>query len=936
MTGDARRRSGKGGKKCPGPDGAPVEFFQQLWPSVGPLILKVINEGIEREQFTADLTLGLIVLLPKKLDQRLLTNKRPITLLNTVYKLGAKVMQRRLTPILQRIIAPQQFAFLPGRNIHHSLILLGEMLDQAAATGEEYVLLKMDVIKAFDRINWAYLLALLDKSGMSGTLSKFVKASFAEAGSAVLLNGRLTKRIPLSRSVRQGCPLSPLLFILAFDPLNAILKDAIIRGTIVGVRFPKHDLHLLQNMFADDLYLLIRAVMCYTLELQRILHCFGEATGLVCAWNKTVASAIPAGPPPAALWLLPWSWEDDENASPLLGAPTAQTIAVEPLETSVLSKLENTLEKLRTRKLALAARITVANSLLLGCIWYLIVVWAGARTFLTKLQRLIDAFVWAGRPRVDRYTIALPKAAGGLGLLGVEAQYNALTSNTMLWLLMEGDHPLQQILRGHVHQASARRWGILDLTWMFSPCGTMKMGGSGPWQNICKGWAALKKRLSPRRPVNLEEWGNLPLWRPHLNHLETKMVRCSTLAQKALRDSGFVCVSDVWTNGPGFISWHEARGRGGPQGSKAAFHSLIANLKQIPKIEPPDSTHDLFVECYEGPAKNTVWQFQIQARLLSERWLPFRHNTEPERTFKLCGSSLVPIQSYRPAQEVRLRRIIVRSPSHSSRRIRLGTWQHNQAMSTQYKWTDGTQLVNASTSQLRLLQVQSTAAPHGALNKWAAQLGRPISGTLWLDTWIPYRSAAENTFLWQMIYRIPATNKWRLPGRLANDAETLCPRCSRQTPEDTYHCLWDCPSSQICWAWCSSLLKWLSTGQPPNTTLTAAQVLIAEDIPVTWNSPKRLWHTIRAVMCWLIWKQRNNQVFSGDQFSSQRVIGLVWHRIGIYIRAAWTDLLSQVRSGRITVTDARERMIAFFGPEGKAWSLHDLKVQVPQVPPRPP
>lgn len=159
----------------------------------------------------------------------MLMNKRPIRLLNTVYKLGAKVMQRRLTPILQRMIPPQQFTLLLGSNIHHSLILLGEMLQQAASTGEEYVLLKMDVIKAFDRLNWSYPFAILDKSGMSGTLTKFVWAGFVEAASTVLLNGRLTKRIPLNRSVRQGCPLSPLLFILAFDPFNAILKDAIVR-----------------------------------------------------------------------------------------------------------------------------------------------------------------------------------------------------------------------------------------------------------------------------------------------------------------------------------------------------------------------------------------------------------------------------------------------------------------------------------------------------------------------------------------------------------------------------------------------------------------------------------------------------------------------------------------------------------------------------------
>lgn len=128
------------------------------------------------------------------------------------------------------------------------------------------------------------------------------------------------------------------------------------------------------------------------------------------------------------------------------------------LELSLLTKLDSRLTKLQTRQLALAARITVANSLLLGCLWYLIIVWAGTRNFLTKLQRIIDTFVWAGRSRVARVaraTVALPKAEGGLGLLGVEAQYIALTSNFMCWVLTEGIHPLQLILRGHIHLASS-------------------------------------------------------------------------------------------------------------------------------------------------------------------------------------------------------------------------------------------------------------------------------------------------------------------------------------------------------------------------------------------------------------------------------------------------------------------------------------------------
>lgn len=233
--------------------------------------------------------------------------------------------------------------------------------------------------------------------------------------------------------------------------------------------------------------------------------------------------------------------------------------------------------------------------------------WAGKRAFLRKLQRIIDNFVWGGRSRVTKFTVALPKDEGGLGLLGVEAQYDALTNNLMMWTIGPGDHPLRTILQGHICKVSLRRWGCPDLSWIVSSCGKMQMGGSAPWRNICNAWSSLKKHLKPKRPANLEERRDLPLWPPHMNHINEREVKCSTIAKKALQAHGLVSMGDVLQPDGSFITWGEATQRGVPLASEGAFHALLGNLKPVPEIDQPDAQHELFVEASDGPDKNKVW-----------------------------------------------------------------------------------------------------------------------------------------------------------------------------------------------------------------------------------------------------------------------------------------------------------------------------------------
>lgn len=140
--------------KCPGSDGFTVEFYRKLWPHVGSLILESINESFETGQLNPEQRRGIITLIPKKnKDRRILTNWRPITLLNVDYKLLAKCMSRRLFHVMPRLIHYDQVGFIPGRFIGTNIRNVNDMISYMNGSTEGGFVVSLDYSMAFDRID---------------------------------------------------------------------------------------------------------------------------------------------------------------------------------------------------------------------------------------------------------------------------------------------------------------------------------------------------------------------------------------------------------------------------------------------------------------------------------------------------------------------------------------------------------------------------------------------------------------------------------------------------------------------------------------------------------------------------------------------------------------------------------------------------------------
>ncbi len=160
-----------------------------------------------------------------------------ITLLDNVYKILAKVLAGRLQAALLNIIQPNQTSFVEGRSILDNVFIAQEALSWVEESNQDLVLLLLDFEKAFDRIEWNFLFFALEKLRFDNTWIRWVSFLYKEVTLTIKMNGALGSEFQLAKSVRQGCPLAPYLFIFVTDVLGYLLADP--KHGVEGLSLPK-------------------------------------------------------------------------------------------------------------------------------------------------------------------------------------------------------------------------------------------------------------------------------------------------------------------------------------------------------------------------------------------------------------------------------------------------------------------------------------------------------------------------------------------------------------------------------------------------------------------------------------------------------------------------------------------------------------------------
>ena len=219
----------KSSDSCAGPDGIPFAVYRALPSICGAFLLEILIDLANGVPPPPDFNLGNLFLIPKD-ESGFVLNHRPITVGNSDNRLIASVMAMVLTPFCQHSLHPSQKGFIPGRTGSDHIIAITDHFYGAIDSKQPLYELKIDTKKAFDSIDHTFIEAVISTLGFEGWLVGMILLLYHHAYVTPVLTNHNHVIIPILRGVKQGCPLSPLIFAICYDPLLVYLSKINIDG----------------------------------------------------------------------------------------------------------------------------------------------------------------------------------------------------------------------------------------------------------------------------------------------------------------------------------------------------------------------------------------------------------------------------------------------------------------------------------------------------------------------------------------------------------------------------------------------------------------------------------------------------------------------------------------------------------------------------------
>jgi hypothetical protein len=211
--------------KSTGIDGIPAEFYQKF-EFVTEWLFELFKEMIERGEMTDTMKMSIVKILFKKHDKKRIENYRPISLLTADYKILAKILTERLKKVMTRLIGSEQQGFIPGGDIAGNLLLMKEIIAHCDEEEIEGAMIMMDFMKAYDRVDRETVMETMKAMNIGEGFRDMVRVLYAGSTARVVVNGVMGEKFRTEGGVRQGCPLSSLLFIIVLELMAIEMRES--------------------------------------------------------------------------------------------------------------------------------------------------------------------------------------------------------------------------------------------------------------------------------------------------------------------------------------------------------------------------------------------------------------------------------------------------------------------------------------------------------------------------------------------------------------------------------------------------------------------------------------------------------------------------------------------------------------------------------------
>ncbi|KAL2934807.1 LINE-1 reverse transcriptase-like protein [Bienertia sinuspersici] len=277
------------GGKSPGPDGFNSSFFKLSWPILGNEISVAVLDFFQTGRLLREINNTNITLIPKVNNPMSVTDFRPIACCNTIYKIISKMLCSRLKELLPDLISEYQSGFIKGRKIFHNICIIQDLIGKyKRKNSPPGCMFKVDIRKAYDSIRWEFLDQLLRKLNFPTQFVDWIMMCVSTPAFSLNINGETCGYFKGKRGLRQGDPISPLLFVICMDYLSRLL---VLVGKAKGFDYHPRckTLGLSHLAFADDLIIMCKGDSSSARKVLQCLATFADVSGLVANEGKSNA-----------------------------------------------------------------------------------------------------------------------------------------------------------------------------------------------------------------------------------------------------------------------------------------------------------------------------------------------------------------------------------------------------------------------------------------------------------------------------------------------------------------------------------------------------------------------------------------------------------------------------------------------------------------------